>query len=274
MLFFSRLVNDGARPRARNRLRPWRVRQLLRGLVAWHVATLVGLWAGPVDARPLDPRGENWEGLAQFLRMAETELGGARLVSNTTLDMTRLEPADSLLVVHPTRSLDVESLSSFMHAGGRLILLDDYGTGDALLARFGVRRRALPARPAEMLRDNPALAIAEPAAEHPVVRDVSRVVTNHATGLEHPGLSPLLVVRGDGEPDVLLAVAGTVGRGRMIAVGDASIPMNSMLRYPGNRAFALALVHYAAEDDSWGKRGGKVYVLANDFETTGTFGDD
>jgi hypothetical protein len=153
-------------------------------------------------------------------------------------------------------------------------LLDDYGTGDVLLARFGVRRRPLPARPAEMLRGNPALAIAEPAAEHPVVRDVTRVVTNHATGLEHPGLSPLLVVKGDGERDVLLAVAGTVGRGRMIAVGDASIQMNSMLRYPGNRAFALALIRYAAEDDAWGKRGGKLYVLANDFETTGTFGDD
>ncbi len=60
----------------------------------------------------------------------------------------------------------------------------------------------------------------------------------------------------------------------MLAVGDASIPMNSMLRYPGNRALALALIRYAAEDDSWGKRGGKLYVLANDFDTKGTFGDD
>ena len=243
-------------------------------LAAFLIAGLIGVWGGPAGARPLDPRGEDWEGLAQFLRMAESELGGSRVVSSTTLDMHRLEPADSLLIVHPTRALDVETLSSFMHAGGRLILLDDYGTGDALLARFGVRRRPLPARPAEMLRGNPALAIAEPAAEHPVVRDVSRVVTNHATGLEHPGLSPLLVVKGDGERDVLLAVAGTVGRGRMLAVGDASIQMNSMLRYPGNRAFALALIRYAAEDDAWGKRGGKLYVLANDFETTGTFGDD
>ena len=251
-----------------------RARSLFRGVAASLALALALLWGKAATARPLDPHGDDWEGLSQFVRMAESELGGGRVLALSSLDLHRLEPADSLIIVHPTRSLDVEELSSFMRAGGRLILLDDYGTGDELLARFGIRRRSLPARPAEMLRDNPALAIAQPAAEHPVVRDISRVVTNHATGLEHPALSPLLVVRGDGEADVLLAVAGTVGRGRMIAVGDASIPMNSMLRYPGNRALALALIRYATEDDAWGKRGGKLYVLANDFDTTGTFGDD
>ena len=125
-----------------------------------------------------------------------------------------------------------------------------------------------------MLRGNPALAIAEPASAHPAVRDVARVVTNHATGLEHPALSPVLVVRGDGEPDVLLAVAGAVGQGRLLAVGDASVVINAMLRYPGNRALCASLVRYVTEDDAWGKRGGKLYILANDFETTGTFGDD
>jgi hypothetical protein len=160
-----------------------------------------------------------------------------------------------------------------MHAGGRVLLLDDYGTGDGLLTRFGIRRVPLPGQPAEMLRGNPALAIAEAASAHPAVRDVARVVTNHATGLAQQGLSPLLVVHGDREPDVLLAVAGAVGQGRFLAVGDASIAMNAMLRYPGNRALSLALIRYAAEDDVWGTRGGKLYVLTNDFDTTGTFGD-
>ncbi len=159
-----------------------------RGVTAWVVAAILLFWGRPAGARPFDLRGDDWEGLSQLVRMAGSELGGARVVATTTLDLHGIEPADALMIVHPTRSLDVEGLSSFMHAGGRIILLDDYGTGDELLARFGVRRRPLPARPAEMLRANPALAIAEPAAEHPVVRDVSRVVTNHATGLEHPAL--------------------------------------------------------------------------------------
>ncbi|MBV9949038.1 MAG: hypothetical protein JOZ69_19470 [Myxococcales bacterium] len=112
------------------------------------------------------------------------------------------------------------------------------------------------------------------------MRDVGKVVTNHATGLEHPALSPLLVVRAASEPhaggaarDVLLALAGAVGQGRLIAVGDSSIVMNTMLRFPGNRALALALVRYLVDDDVWGKREGRLFVLVNDFDATGTFGD-
>jgi hypothetical protein len=206
--------------------------------------------------------------------MAQADLGPRRVIVVSTLDVGQLKREDGVLLVHPERTVDYSELSAFMRAGGRLVLLDDYGTGDGLLARFGIRRVPLPARPAQMLRGNPSFAIAEPAGAHPAVRDVSRVVTNHATGLDHPALSPVLVVRGDGEPDVLLAVAGAVGQGRLLAVGDASVAINAMVRYPGNRALCAALVRYLMEDDTWGAREGKLYVLANDFETVGSFGDD
>ncbi len=223
-------------------------------------------------AAPLDPKGQDWEGLSQLVEMAEAELGPSRVVTTTRLDVGGLEREDALLLVHPQAPLDVDEISAFLRAGGRVILLDDYGTGDELLARFDIRRVPLPSRPSEMLRGNPAFAIAEPASSHSAVRDVGRVVTNHATGLVQDALSSVLVVRGDGEPDVLVSVAGVVGQGRLLAVGDSSVLMNSMLRYPGNRALASALVRYATEDDAWGRREGKLYVLANDFATTGMFG--
>jgi hypothetical protein len=226
------------------------------------------------SAAPFDPRSEDWEGLSQLVRMAQADLGPRRVAVVSTLDVGKLKREDGLLLVHPERTVDSAELSAFMRAGGRLVLLDDYGTGDGLLARFGIRRVPLPERPAEMLRGNPSFAVAEPAGAHPAVRDVSRVVTNHATGLEHPALSPVLVVHGDGEPDVLLAVAGAVGQGRLLAVGDASVAINSMLRYPGNRTLCAALVRYLMEDDAWGAREGKLYILANDFETIGSFGGD
>lgn len=231
--------------------------------------------AGSAWAAPFDPKGPDWEGLSQFVGIAQAELGAQRVVANgARLDLSQLHKEDALFLFHPAGPLDVDELSLFMRAGGRIVLLDDYGTGDELLARFGIRRVPLPSRPAEMLRDNPALAIAEPASAHAAVRDVGRVVTNHATGLDHKALSAVLVVRGQGEPDVLLSVAGAVGQGRLLAVGDSSVLMNSMLRYPGNRALAAALVRYATEDDVWGRRDGKLYVLANDFVTTGSFGTD
>jgi hypothetical protein len=219
-----------------------------------------------------DPHGADWQGLSQFVEIAEHEVGRGRVIPTGTLDLGRLTPADAVFIVHPVGGLDAGELSAFMRAGGRVVVLDDYGTGDEFLADFGIRRVPLPGRPAEMLRNNPALAIAEPAAEHPVVRSVTRVVTNHATGLAHPGLSPVLVVRGNDEPDVLVALAGSVGRGRLLAVGDPSVVINAMLRFPGNRALATGLVRYATEDDASTPRGGVLYLLTDKFETAGTFG--
>jgi hypothetical protein len=252
-----------------------RLRALALALAALALATLVLCAAADrAEAAPFDLKGEDWEGLSQLLHTAELELGSARTVPTSTLDLHRLDPADAVVLIHPTREIDVDELAAFMRAGGRVVLLDDYGTGDELLAKFDIRRRPLPGRPAQMLRGNPALAIAEPGTElHKTLGDVTQVVTNHATGVEQPALSPVLVVRGDGEPDVVLAVAGVVGRGRLLAIGDASVVINSMLRYPGNRALALAVVRYALEEEP-GRHGGKLYVLANDFDTTGSFGDD
>jgi hypothetical protein len=249
-------------------------------LLASGLCAAIVLAARPARGSAFDAQGEDWEGLSQLVRMAQSELGAAHVAVATTLALRDLKREDALLLVHPEQTLDVDELAAFLRAGGRIVLLDDYGTGDALLARFGIKRVPLPSRPAEMLRGNPSLAIAEPASGHAAVRDVIHVVTNHATGLEHPALSKLLVVRAAArsdappEADVNLALAGAVGQGRFIAVGDASIAINAMLRYPGNRALCTALLRYATEDDAWGNRDGKLYILTNGFRTTGAFGDE
>ncbi|HEX8794680.1 MAG TPA: DUF4350 domain-containing protein [Polyangiaceae bacterium] len=245
---------------------------LLAGVVALLIA-----YGGVATATPLDPKGQDWEGYSQLVQMARDELGPTHapaavvVLTPATLDYHKLDRTDGVVIIHPENALDVDELSAFMRAGGRIVLLDDYGTGDALLARFGIRRVPLPQRPLAMLRGNPALAIAEGASAHATVRDIGRVVTNHATGLEHKALSPVLVVRGDGEPDVLVGVAGAVGQGRLMAIGDSSVLMNSMLRYPGNHALATSVIRYSLEDDVWGKRGGKLYIVANDFGQTGSY---
>ena len=177
------------------------------------------------------------------------------------------------MIVHPERALDVEGYARFLKAGGRVILLDDYGTGDALLAHFGMERVPMPSHPAEALRGNPSLAVAEPASVHPVVNDVARVVTNHATGIRHPDLTPVLEVGGASGPPVLVAVAGAVANGRLLAVGDASVVMNSMLRYAGNKMFARNLLHYAADDEAGGHGKGHVFLVEGAFEQAGTFGE-
>jgi hypothetical protein len=225
-------------------------------------------------AAPFDLAGSDWEGCGELVRLARAELGAQRVVATGQIDFHELKPDDGLLLLYPEKSLDVDELSKFMRAGGRVVMLDDFGRGDSLLRHFGMERVASPRRPAEFLRRNPQLALAEPASAHPVVSDVSRVVTNHPTGLSHPDLSPVLKIRGNGEPDVVVAVAGAVGQGRLLAVGDPSIVMNSMLRYGGNKAFARGLVRYTVDHDSWGKRGGRLFIASGGFEQKGNFGDE
>lgn len=235
--------------------------------------TIVGT-AADVRAAPFDLSGTDWEGCSELVRLARAELGTQRVVATSQIDFHELRPEDGVVLLHPERNLDVDELAKFMRAGGRVVMLDDFGRGDSLLRHFQMDRVAPPRHPAESLRHNPQLALAEPASAHPVVADVQRVVTNHATGLSHPDLSPVLKIRGQGEPDVAIAVAGAVGQGRLLAVGDPSIVMNSMLRYAGNKAFARGLVRYSVDNDTWGKRGGRVFIAAGGFEEKGTFGEE
>ena len=161
------------------------------------LAVLVLTVVTRAHAGPFDLAGTDWEGCGELVRLARAELGGSRVVVTSQIDFHELKPDDGLLLLYPEKTLDVDELSKFMRAGGRVVMMDDFGRGDSLLRHFGMERVASPRRPAEFLRRNPQLALAEPASAHPVVSDVSRVVTNHPTGLSHPDLSPVLKIRGN-----------------------------------------------------------------------------
>jgi hypothetical protein len=241
------------------------------------------LYAAPVRAAaPFAYNDTDWEGTSELLAIARQALGKERVEIVATLDYEKLNKADGVLILHPEIELDYDEISAFMRAGGRVAILDDYGSGAKLLSRFQIHRVQAPLRPSVSLRENPNLAVAVPAVQqvagqeqnrHPVVLNVDRVVTNHPSALLHPNLTPVLKISAIGEPDATLAVTGIiVNRGRLFAMGDPSVIINQMLRYPGNRAFAQGLVEYLVEADGWGQRGGKLYLLSNTFRQKGHFG--
>lgn len=250
-----------------------RARGALAALAALAVAALLG-WPALARAEPFALAGTDWEGCSELVRLARAELGPDHVVVADRIDFEKLEPRDAVLMLHPERSVDSGELAKFMKSGGRVLLLDDFGKGDGLLQHFGMARIPLPAAPAESLRQNPNLALAEPSSPHPVVADVRRVVTNHATGIRHPDLSPVLSVQpaDRDQPAVPVAVAGAVGKGRLLVIADPSIVMNSMLRYAGNKALARGLARYALEDDTWGTRGGRLVMVSGAFTSEGHFG--
>jgi len=257
-----------------------------RGFARWLISAIAGLIAltlvASASAKSFEIADTTWEGTSEFYALAQQDLGKARVEVVATIDYDHLGKDDGLLILHPEVELDYNELSAFLRAGGRMAVLDDRGQAARFLARFQIRRIEAPAHPAQSLRDNPNLAIAVPAVEqvagqeqnrHPVVAGVDRVVTNHPTALEHPNLTQVLKIPALGEPDATLAVTGIIAKsGRLFAMGDPSVVINEMLRYPGNRAFASGLVKYLVENDAGISRGGKLYVVANDFGQKGHFG--
>ncbi len=261
-------------------------------ILAVSAACLVGISSFPRDARAdaFDFNDSTWEGCSDLLALARSELGADRVVVQSVLDWSKVKPSDGIILLHPTRSVDVEEATEFMKAGGRLAVLDDYGRGEKLLAHFRIRRRSLPTRPVTFLRSKPALPVAEPAVDpearttvgvHPTVAQVDRVIVNHGTGLIHPELTPVLEVRAIGEDNVVFAVAGQVGAGRLFAVGDPSAVINQMLRYPGNRDFARGLIRYLLAEHQPKQNpaaagvpapAGRLYLFANQFSERLGFG--
>lgn len=232
-------------------------------------------------AGAFDINDTSWEGCSELLEIARAELGTARVVPLAVVDWEQVRPEDGVIALHPLQPMDADETAAFMKAGGRLAIIDDYGRGNETLRRFHIERASPPSRPAQALRNRPALAIAEPVIDvvagrstgpHPVVASVQKLVTNHPTGLLHPNLSPVLHIRSVGEPDVVIAVAGQVGKGRLFAMSDPSALMNQMLRYPGNRGFAVGLVRYLVDDDGPMLRKGRLFIVANKFDEHGAFG--
>lgn len=257
---------------------------LLRRIGA-RVAALVAavaLFALPwiASAGPFEVSDVTWEGGSGLYEIAKDELGPDRVKAVATLDWSQLKPDDGVLILHPNQTIDAGEASDFMKGGGRLAIIDDFGHGDDILRRFKIERRTMPDRPMRTLRNNRELPLAEPyldpkspnAGPHPVVSSVKELVLNHPIALVHPDLSSVLKVRAVGEEDAIVAVAGQVGKGRLFAMGDPSAVINEMLRYRGNRAFAVGLVHYLVGGDDQSQA--RLFILANKFGEDGSVGGD
>jgi hypothetical protein len=233
----------------------------------------LALTASTANAAPFDTAGTDWEGCSRLVEIAREELGASRVQVVDEIDYERLGSSDGLLLIHPEGAYDLDEVTAFMKLGGRVAVVDDFGDGERLLERFRIVRGPAPADPLQMLHGNPQLPIATPSSGHPIVADVAQVVLNHPTTVKHADLSTLLRIPrigGDSGPDV--ALAGQVGEGRLVALGDPSIFINSMLRFPGNRALAKNLVGYLLEGSGASKRDARLTILHGRFRERGTLG--
>ncbi len=203
---------------------------------------------------------QGWNGLSQLV--GEAAAAGVAVGVKERLDLSGLRPGDGVLIVYPTRRLPRADLAAFMYEGGRVAIADDFGEGPSLLAGFHIQRGA-PPTDGLRLRDNRNLRIAMPGARHPLALDVRALVTNHPQVLHHGELDAIFSLSDDTPSAVVLA--GAVGKGRLVAIGDSSVLINNMLEFRGNRAFAGNLVRYLAGE-------GRLWLVGPRTEFTGHYG--
>lgn len=263
----------------------------------------LAFWSGASFAS-FEFSNERWDSMSEFLAIARETLGEKRIVLTAQLNWAGLSPSDAVMVIHPTARVEFAEASAFLAAGGRLAMLDDFGQADELLERFHIQRISAPRQPKESIHENPSLQIARPhvsegpgaiSLRHPIVRHAEQVITNHPTALSTDStveLTPVLTLSGTDGESSLFALIGVIGDanacglnsgtpqypharcGRLFAMADPSVFINLMLGFEGNRDFARGLLEYLVDDDSWGARQGKLYVLVNDFQQTGHYGAD
>jgi hypothetical protein len=191
-----------------------------------------------------DPRSSAWNGMAQFVALAEGS--GFTVTPVTELDWNELGAGDILFLIYPTRRVDPSRLADFVQAGGNVVIADDFGDGEDAMTGLGLIRTPHPPKASRTYEGRVWAPIATAQSDHPIARDVGEVVTNHPAALEHVEGATTVI----GFEDGALVVAGERGTGRFVAVADPSIFINRMQQEPfrGNVQLAANILRWLDRD--------------------------
>lgn len=194
---------------------------------------------------------DTWNGLGYLLTTA-TE-AKVTVATPSVVDLAALSPEDIVFVVYPRKPLPVTDLIAFVESGGYLLIADDRGSAAELFAAVGLTRIDDGPKDHDALwADQRGFLRLAPAGEHFLFFNVEEVVANHPAALtfsEAPGPAPrptsrVPVLSFQGGREHLL-VEVNLGRGKLIAIADASLFINDMLRrFYGNKQLAANLLRY------------------------------
>jgi hypothetical protein len=247
----------------------FRLGSMAEGQTRRSILVLLAALCVPAVAAAQQPPGEDyspneraWNGLSDFAALARAE--GLEVVATHQLDWQELRPSDVVFLLYPTAYVDASHVATFLRAGGRILIADDFGRGDEALSRLGILRRAPGPESLRAYQDNPNLPIARPImSAHPLASGIDELHTNH----------PMVFSVAAGPDEVFalgketLVVAGTLGNagGRFVALADPSVFINAMLAWGGNLQFALNTLSFLRPEGGTGR----ILVLTGDVELRG-----
>lgn len=203
-----------------------------------------------------------WDGASELRAEAEAVGVENEIVRNTSQYGTVPSNDTLAVVLSPQKSYgpaESDRIRSFVHSGGTLLIAEDFGNhSNDLLARIGAQARI----DGRLLRDeryhyqSPTLPIARNVSNETLVAPIDQLTLNRGTPVRPRGADVLVSSSeyaaldtnrngnlDDREPVGTYPVATieSVGDGRVIAVGDPSAFINTMLDRSGNQAFIRTL---------------------------------
>jgi hypothetical protein len=208
--------------------------------------------AAPSPAAPgrdYDADNAEWAGVSELATLARN--AGLTVDATDHVDWAELDPGhDVLFIFYPTMTLEANQVSTWIQAGGRVLLADDFGKCDEAFAELGLQREnARGVHAARWYDDNPQLPVATAKiAHHPLARAPDELYTNHPAIFRVTRGTPD-VIFGFG-PNEAVVVAGKLGDGRFVALSDPSVLINGMLAFDANATFAARLVDFLLPEAS------------------------
>jgi hypothetical protein len=242
-------------------------------------------------AADFDPTSLEWNGLNKLQETAGH--ADAQIHTQRTLDWAQVDEHDVLLVIAPQiapHGAALDSLTRFVESGGRLIVADDFAQGAAWLAPFGLTLVPEPARALqhyEGVSGLPMVTIAPDAESERIAQRWQMhgaklslaaflnhelhapVVLNHPATLRIAEEDRPIVAWGRfDEPDAAWLAETEFGAGRVLALADPSVWLNTMLeRFHDNKQFAANVLRYYCVAE----RPCRVTLLANATAVSGIF---
>ena len=218
------------------------------GVVMASLLWAAALGAPEVHAEDYSRSEDAWNGVGYLITTGQEARVNVTL--SPTLDLSRLRPSDVLMWLYPQARMPVDDLTQFVREGGRMVLADDVGAGDVMFDALGLTRSA----PEDLAKvdglgptyaEHYALPMVSPDSEHFLFFNVEQVVANHPALLT--GGDPVLPLK---QAPGSLIVEVEYGEGAVLAVGDPSLFLNSMLRrFYGNKQLAANIMRYYCAQD-------------------------
>jgi len=218
------------------------------------------LWVLP-SATEFANSNPSWNGM----QVARSEFG---MTPVSSLDLLPAQGRGTALVIIPAVPLSpasLDALKQYAEHGGVLIVMDNLGLGNPLLARLGIPARfngQVLLDPLFNFRNRRLPKITELGAG-PSAEGVASLVLNHPTVITNTAgmtvmarSSPVSFLdrNGNGRRDadeptgpLVVAALQPIGAGSLVLVADSSLLLNGMLELGDNRRFIRNLLQMAGE---------------------------